>query len=138
MNAMGNEDQFLKDLFKEGESKTSLNITEKVMHRIDHSSKVFEYKPLISKRNWIVMGSLFFITLTYLIMKSEGLAISTPELIQVLNGGFLKVKDSFSLDWKPLQLPEVPSTLLIAIGAFNIIGLYLIASYKWKRGMFSK
>ncbi len=138
MNAMKEEDQFLKDLFKEGETKSSLDMTESVMHRIDNSSNVFEYRPLISKKAWTMIGAIFLIAFIYLLMQTESMAIKTPELIEVLNSGFLKVVNSFDLTWKPLELPQIPSTLLMALAAFNIIGVFLILSYKWKRRMFSR
>ncbi|MEO9870252.1 hypothetical protein [Ekhidna sp.] len=133
---MSGEDQFLKTLFKESETKPVLDITEQVMQRIDKSSEVFEYQPLISKQAWVIIGGLFFGTLIYLFMQTESVAIKTPELMNVLSSGLLKVRNNFTIDWGAMQLPEIPSTLLISIAAINIIGIYLMVSYRWKRGMF--
>ena len=133
---MNQEDQLLKDLFKSSEEMPSAGITEKVMHRIDQSFELFEYKPLISKNAWIVIGSVFFTTLIYLILLSEEMAVKTPELITIFSSGLQKVSNSFSVELGQINFPKIPSPFLIALGAFNVIGVYLIISYKWSRNMF--
>ncbi|WP_424963305.1 hypothetical protein [Ekhidna sp.] len=138
MNAINQEEKILRDLFKAGEVQTPPCMTEKVMHKIDNNTKIFEYEPVISKKGWTVIGSAFAAILVLLIAKTGGFTIQSPELLQFISENFSGLGKilSFELDIPTLRFPEIPSTMLISIGALNIIGIYLIISYKWQKRMF--
>lgn len=134
---MNGEDQLLKSLFAEGKEIPTSSISEKVMQHIEKSSEVFEYKPLIGKKAWIIIGSTFSAIMIYLISEStDTAALKTPELVTLLGSGFLKLKSSFSLEIGQIRIPQIPSTLLTAMVALIIVGVYLMFSYKWSRRMF--
>ncbi|WP_421764366.1 hypothetical protein [Ekhidna sp.] len=136
MMDINQEDELLKRLFEESEIKPSANITEKVMHRIDVNPKAFEYEPIISKKAWMIIGSIFAITLFYLLINSSGFAIEAPEAFQLIKNQFLNIGDGFSLELPRFSLPEIPKTMLVAIAAINVIGIYLIISFRWRKSMF--
>ena len=133
---LNHEDAFLKGLFQEHATKPDSDITGKVMQRIEQSSEVFEYKPLISQKAWVMIGSAFVVAISYLIIKSEGIVIETPTLINLIGNGLGDLGNSFQVKWSIPQLPEIPMPLLVSFAAFNIIGVYLMISFKWSRRMF--
>lgn len=131
------EDLLLKSLFKENAIHSPSRLTEEVMQRIEKtSSEVFEYKPIISKKVWIIMATIFSLIMIYLLIMSGGLVLETPALIELLTNSFSNLGQSFSFEIKAPRIPEIPSTILIAIAAFNVIGVYLIFSYKWRKDLF--
>lgn len=136
MMDINKEDELLKRLFEENEVKPSSNITEKVMKRIDINPKAFEYEPVISKKAWMVMGSAFTITMLYLLINSSGVAFETPDVLQLIGNGILSIGDGLSFEFPRLSLPEIPTTMLAAIAAINIIGIYLMISFRWRKSMF--
>jgi hypothetical protein len=136
MNAMNQDDQLLRDLFKKNEVRSTPDLTQKVMHQIDQNSKIFEYEPVISKEAWIMIGSVFSLTLIYLLSKTGGASFQVPEVLQLISESFTGLGSSLSFKTIVPKLPEIPSTILISIAALNIIGIYLIVSYKWLKGMF--
>ncbi len=129
------ENRFLKDLFRDN-LKTKIEITPKVMQRIEKSSEIFEYRPVISKSAWIIIGTIFIVTLVYLIMQFETNTINYPELITSIGNGFSKMRNSLFFDVSEFNFPIINSFVLIAIMSFNIIGIYLIFSYRWSRRLF--
>lgn len=64
-------DDFVRKTVKEvGLEKPSLEFTDSVLSRIQtHSEKstVFDYQPLLSKRVWLIVGSLISLVFAYLI-----------------------------------------------------------------------
>lgn len=136
MNAMNQEDELLKRLFAKSEVKPSTNMTEKVMHRIDVNPKAFQYEPIISKKSWIVMGGAFAVTMLYLLMNSTGVAYEFPTVLELVKNGIVSVGDSFSFEFTAPSLPEIPSTFLLAIAAINVIGIYILISFRWRKWMF--
>lgn len=131
------EDLLLKSLFRESELNSPSRLTEEVMQRIEKtSSEVFEYKPIISKKVWIVMATIFSLIMIYLLFMSSGLVLETPALVELLTNSFSNLGQSFRFEIKSPSIPEIPSTILIAIAAFNVIGVYLIFSYKWRKDLF--
>lgn len=136
MNAMNQDDQLLRDLFKKSEVRSTPDLTEKVMHRVDQNLKVFEYEPVISRKAWVMIGCVFSFTLIFLLLKSGGVSFETPEILMLISESFTGLGNSLSIKISTPKLPQIPSTMLISIGALNIIGIYLIVSYKWLKGMF--
>lgn len=137
-NDMNQEDQLLKGLFKASETKPAFSMSERVMQHLDQSSEVFEYKPTISKNAWITMGSVFSIVIIYLILQLDDVGVKPPEIISLVGSGFTKLRSSFSFDLGQIQFPETPSTLLVVVAAFNVIGIYLMISYRWSKKLFRK
>ncbi len=133
---MNHEDQLLKRLFEESEVKLNTNITEKVMHRIDVNPKAFEYEPVISKKAWTVMGSVFTVTMLYLLVNSSGVAFEAPEMFQLIKNGFTNIGNNWTFEFPQLSLPSIPPTMVVAIAAINIIGIYLMISFRWRKWMF--
>ncbi|MEP0985425.1 hypothetical protein [Ekhidna sp.] len=136
MMDMNQEDELLKRLFEESKVKSRANITEKVMHRIDVNPKAFEYEPIISKKAWVIIGSIFAITLFYLLINSSGFAFEAPEAFQLIKNKFLNIGDDLSFRLPQFRLPEIPRTMLAAIAAINVIGIYLLISVRWRKSMF--
>ena len=130
------DDQLLRKLFQQSDFKSIPDITERVMHRIDQSSELFEYRPVIGKKAWIAMGCIFSGLIIYLLFQSGEMALQPPKLMTLLGGVFQKLGGSFSFELNQIRFPEIPSTLLIAVAAFNVIGIYLMISYRWSRRMF--
>ncbi len=129
------ENEFLKDLFQCGK-ETEVEITSKVMQRIEKSSELFEYQPVISKKVWIIMGSFFTLTIFYLLMQSQTNMINYPALLTSIGNGYSMLKTNLTFNWSGFKIPAINSSVLIAIMAFNVIGVYLIFSYRWSRGIF--
>ncbi|MEO9485777.1 MAG: hypothetical protein ABJG47_20135 [Ekhidna sp.] len=136
MKEMNTEDELLKRLFVEGEVEPSSNLTEKVMHRIDADQKAFEYEPVISKKAWVFMGSIFSMVMIYLMLNSGGHSFQIPEFAQVLKDNLNGLRFDFSFKYNGLSLPNIPSSLLTSLAAINVIGIYLIVIYRWRRWMF--
>lgn len=136
MKDMNQEDEFLKGLFKSSEVQASSDMTEKVMHRIDVNPKAFEYEPVISKKAWITIGSTFSLVMIFLLANSSGLQIDIPDFIPLLKDGLYSFSNSFSFDMSLPSLPQLSPTILIAVTALNLIGIYLIAIYRWGKWMF--
>ena len=130
------DDQQLKDLFMQHAAEQESSMTERIMVSIDKSSKIFEYQPLISKKAWIAVGASFLFAMVYLFLQLETIPIKTPELLNILSDGIIDVANSFK--FQPIQInwPNIPSTIWLAVAAFNIIGIYLIISFKWSRKIF--
>lgn len=137
-NDMNQEDQLLKDLFRKSETTPTFSISEQVMQRIDQSSEIFEYKPTIGKNAWITIGSIFSLVIIYLILQLDDVSVKSPEILSLVGSGFTKLRSSFSFDLGQIQFPETPSTLLVVVAAFNVIGIYLMISYRWSKKLFRK
>ncbi|WP_436515216.1 hypothetical protein [Ekhidna sp. To15] len=133
---MNQEDDLLKRLFEESEVQSSSSITEKVMHRIDVNPKAFEYEPVISKKVWVVLGSMFALVMAYLLFDTSANTFEVPKLFVFLQDSFSGLSDSFTFEVTKPSLPKIPSTILIAIAAINVIGIYLMISYRWVKGLF--
>lgn len=133
---MNQEDELLKGLFESSEVKPSSSITEKVMHRIDVNPKVFEYEPVISKKVWMMIGTAFGMIMIYLLLNSGSNTFEVPKLFVLLKDSFSGLGSSFSFEIKSPSLPKIPSTILIALAAINVIGIYLMISYRWGKGLF--
>jgi hypothetical protein len=116
------EDEELKSLMRrEGSLSTSPGFTNRVLGLIEESQKegIFSYKPLISKRNWILIitGSLLTVLICWLIftlignigIKDYGISAKISEYIK-------SIHFSIALDY---------NTLLIATTAILSIGLLL-------------
>lgn len=136
MKDINQEDELLKQLFAEGEIKPHAALTEKVMHRIGPDASAFQYKPVISKKAWIIMGSSFSMIMIFLLANSSGLQLEIPSLLPVLKDGLYSLGNSFSFDMSLPSMPQISPTILIAIAAINLIGIYLIAIYRWGKWMF--
>ncbi len=133
---MNQEDELLKRLFAEGEIQPSSELTEKVMHRIDVDPAAFKYEPIISKKVWIILGSIFSLVMIYLVANASGTAFQVPEFVQTLKNHLTDFEFNFSIEYTQPSLPEIPSTLLTALAAINVIGVYLIISYRWRNSLF--
>ena len=136
MNAMNQEDELLKQLFTESEIQPHSDLTEKVMHKISPDASAFQYKPVISKKAWLVMGSVFSIIMIFLLSNSTGLQLEIPSFLPVLKDGLYSFRNSFSFDMSLPSMPHISPTILTAIAAINLIGIYLIAIYRWGKWMF--
>ena len=136
MNAMNQEDELLKQLFAEAEVKPQTDLTEKVMHRISPDASVFEYQPVISKKVWVIIAATFGVAMFILIANSPGVQFEIPDVMPVLKDGLYSLRNSFSFDVTLPSIPEVSPIMLVVIAAINLIGIYLIAMYKWGRWMF--
>ena len=139
MDTRDQEDELLKSLFRESASRSESGITEHVMKHIDQSSEVFEYKPVIGKKAWGLIVCGFLGLMLFALFYSGNLVlIETPELLSILSSGFTKLQLSFSLDLGNIRIPKPPATILLSIVAFNVIGVFLIVSYKWNGWMFRR
>lgn len=74
-----NADKLLNELAKKvlherNLESPSYNFTEHVMSRVNalKDSKITTYQPLISKRNWILIGIAFVLTIAYIIYSKDG------------------------------------------------------------------
>ncbi len=108
-----NIDRLTEKLVKDaGINKPSANFLSDVMSAVNQTAIKQEYKPLISRSTWFIIGTLFaalFVALYF---------YSTPELslLQDLN---LFEKLSFEI---PTSELKVPKTMVYAIG---FLGLFL-------------
>lgn len=135
-NLTDQEDKLIRDLFKKSNTQPAVNMTELVIQRIDKSSEVFKYKPIISKNAWVLIGFGFSVLMILLIYQTSNMSLQTSAFIQLMEQGYTKFHFNFEMDLSHVQLPKIPNTLLIVIGAFNVIGVYLMISYKWTRRIF--
>lgn len=135
-NDMNQEDEFLKALFQTSEKRPTSSMSEQVMQRIDRSSELFEYKPVITKNAWVIIGCVFSIVLIYLFLQTGDFSLKTPELITMISNGFIKLTSSFSLDLSQIEFPKIPTSILAAILAINVVGIYFMISYRWSRKIF--
>ncbi len=136
MNAMNQEDELLKQLFAEAEITSKSDITEQVMHRLDVNPEAFKYEPVIGKKAWIVIGSVFTLVMIYLVANSGGSSFQLPDFIQSIKGAFSNLKFNINIEYTQPSLPKIPSTILTALVALNVIGVYLIISYRWKNWLY--
>ena len=132
---MEREDELLRNLFSQGKSDPSQDITENVMKAIQESSKVYEYHPVIGKRVWILLALCFGVSMMYLLAQTKGIAIKIPGMINSIGLFFGKLTGSFKLSLD-FQLPQIHSTYLLALSAIIIIGVYLMISLKVNRRIF--
>ncbi len=130
------EDKLLRSFFQRSEIRATIDITEQVMHQIDTSSKLFEYRPIIGKKVWIGLAGVFVLLMAFLLSQAEGISYQTPVLFDNLSTFFAKLGSSFDFNFSLPELPKIPSTVMIVIAAINIIGVYLIITYRWSRRMF--
>ncbi|MFY0653537.1 MAG: hypothetical protein JXQ96_15950 [Cyclobacteriaceae bacterium] len=135
-NSMESEDQFLRDLFQSNDTRPSVDFTELVTKQIDQGTELFKYKPPIASKTWVVIGSSFAVLLIYLIVQASTPTWQASEVYQFMKNGFFAVGNGLAIDFSGMQLPEIPTPILMAIGALNVIGVYLMVSYRWARGMF--
>lgn len=136
---MNTEDELLKRLFKESEAHPRVNITEQVMHRIDENPKAFEYVPVIGKKAWIVIIGVFSAIMAYLLFNSSGFQFEVPTLITSISEELTRIGNSVTLEPSLPSMPEIPqipTTILISIAALNVIGIYAVISYRWRKSMF--
>ncbi len=130
------EDQLLKDFFKRSEIRPTIDITEQVMQRIDASSEVFEYRPIISRKMWVGLISAFLLLITFLAFQTGEITYQAPVLFEDFNSFITKLSASLDFKISLPELPKIPSTWTMVLVAMNVIGVYLIISYRWSRGMF--
>tara|TARA_R110000772_G_scaffold75133_7_gene163235 strand:+ start:2227 stop:2613 length:387 start_codon:yes stop_codon:yes gene_type:complete len=108
-----NIDRLTEKLVKDaGLDKPSTNFLNDVMSAVNQTAIKQEYKPLISKPTWFIIGALFVASFVALYF------YSSPELslLQDLN---LFEKLSFKM---PVSEFQVPKTMVYAIGC---LGLFL-------------
>lgn len=133
------EDDLLRNLFKESTTRSEERLTEKVMQRIDQSSEVFQYKPIISKRIWLWMsGGVLVLLLISYFSSSSWTFREAPDFLPLLGQAFDKVTHSFSFDPSKISLPVLSPVALVSISALNIIGVFLIVTYRWGNWMFKR
>lgn len=134
---MNQEDKFLVEMFKAGADQPSQELTEKIMHRVDQS-KVFEYQPVIGKKAWIGIGGIFVIASILLMIQSSGASIKIPEVLTLISDSFSGLGGRYSFELSLPKLPRISMPLMVSLAAFNVIGIYLMISYRWQNGMFGK
>lgn len=132
MDINEHENKLLKSLFIENASHPKNTISEGVMKHIDESSKVFEYRPIISKRNWmfISIGIAAIILLSFS-FSSESTGFALPEAFYELGSGLKNLSLLFSSYTYAFQLPELSFTIKILMSLFIVIGSYFMVFYKW-------
>lgn len=132
-----NEDQLLKSLFKQSEAEVPAHLTEKVMQRIDKANAtVFEYQPVINKRGWVIISGITAFTMLFVYFYSSGFVMEMPAILDNALSNLFELDGLFNFELKALSLPKIPPTLLVTLAAFNVIGIYLIVSYKWRKQLF--
>ena len=108
-----NIDRLTEKLVKDaGIHKPSANFLSDVMSKVERKAILQEYKPLISRSTWLIIGTLFAASFVALYFSSS------PELslLQDLN---IFEKLSFEI---PISEFQVPKTMVYAIG---FLGLFL-------------
>lgn len=127
------QDDLLKNLFQEVEVKKGLDITEKVMARIQQipETKPITYKPPISKKGWILVGSIFFILIAFAFAMESSAYFELSTLSSSFRSVLDQLGNSFTISIPTIQLPEFSFPYLMALLAFNIAGIFFVFSY-WR------
>lgn len=102
-----NADKYLDDLTRKvmkvaSIEKSSFNFTDTVMSQVNELSKsnVTVYKPLISKKTWILISVGFLATIIYLIIKGESNTtswLSTVDYSVISNNRLTNIISNFAI-----------------------------------------
>ncbi|WP_421874241.1 hypothetical protein [Marinoscillum sp.] len=135
-NQLNSEDQFLNELFQQSATTPKGSLKEEIMRSIE-ARPAFEYEPVISKKAWRVIYSVFLSTIGYLLFayKGEGgkpyFDLDIPTLdFSALSEWSTKMTNAFN--GFSLQLPEVSSILVASLGVILLTGVAFVVSYKNK------
>lgn len=133
---LNSEDKLLKELFHQTAKVPDGRMKEQIMRSIE-IRPTFEYEPVISKKAWWVIGSLFLSTIAFLFLgyKGEGgkpyFDLEWPSLdFSALSEWSAKLTGVFN--GFSLQLPEVSSIVVAALAAIMLAGVAFVVSYKNK------
>lgn len=130
------EDKLLNTLFRHSATEPSARLKASILQQVRAprpvKQEVFEYRPVIGKRTWVMIASAFASLLTYLMIHVNRSALSSFFKWDRISFEFT---DSWSEDFGQylnsleLRLPEVPFTLAVALGALVLVGLCFVLSY---------
>lgn len=136
MKSMEREDEILKSFFKENIPLPESDITSSVMKQIDLSSKKFQYQPIIGSKMWALIAVVFMALMLLALPTSNGVLLKTPSFILKIGSAFSGLINAISLSGISLHIPNVSPTFVVTLASFNIIGVYLMVSYRWSSWMF--
>lgn len=98
----------------------SIDFTANVFSRIEHNSKVMSYQPILGKKAWLFIGSLFMMVLMYALFGLESSSVENSLLSEFL---------SKSISYFSFDLPSVSISPLFALSIFALSSLLFLDYY---------
>jgi len=104
-------------LQKHTSEKASINFTKNVLIHIDIASKSTNYQPVIGKKAWAVILSIFIAIIFYIASFIE----VSPKQLKIVNESISKLGDLFSFN-----LPEIIISPILALSLFALSTLLFL------------
>lgn len=131
------EDQLLKDLFKQSSSVPDETLREKILEKVTIKKEAVEYEPVISRKAWIMILSGLSGLMVFLF------SFNQSESFRDIGSGWFSNRVDWQfptgfLDrWLEFSLPQLSLPIAGSMIILIIFGLYFMLSFKWFRKYFS-
>ncbi len=125
------EDQILKDLFYRSATVPDEALNERILEKVSINRKVFEYRPVISKKGWAAILSGLTLMIIILVVYDSALDMSPlkEQWFTILTNWTLP-GGIFDMNFQ-LSLPELTHPFLMACSALIVFGIYFMISLKF-------
>lgn len=134
---LNSEDELIRKLFQQSVTVPDRSLKEQIMKRVESQQKL-EYTPVISKKTWWLIGTLFSAAIISVMLfgSKENLNDSFfGEELPSMDMNWLTDKLSkwvFTLDGLQMNVPELPFSFIPALSAVILLWVGFIISFQTK------